>query len=199
MTNRVATFLGTAALMAPLLVLLNCSSSSPATTGTGGTGAPGTGGSTTPGGSGGAGGAGSTDVMNPIMCASGIKNHAACTTGDPCWNTCGPVASGFKNCSCTGVEWSCPTCVFPSGRDYSCYHLPANLAACPADSTDPTGMNLPQSGAACNFATCAPCGSSIGFAYRDSSNVPKVGYCVCTASDGSGKLSCGSASEWPPQ
>src|SRR5262249_53207650 len=80
-----------------------------------------------------------------------------------------------------------------------CFQLPDVVAACPPSAVDPTGMGLPQSGEICNLPTCAPCGSATAAAYRDSSGAPRAGYCVCSASDGTGTYSCAGAQEWPPQ
>lgn len=191
MSNRAAKYLGMTALIAQVLVF-GCSSSSPSTpitTGTGGaTGMP-------PGGSGGSGPVGTIEIGS--ACPSGVKNHGACTTEPPCWNTCGPLHSGVKNCTCVAGMWDCPVCQFyPEDgvtHDYSCFRL-TNLTACPPDAT---GM-LPQSGTACTQAPCMPCGSATpAGGYRDSTGVPKAGYCVC--SDGmSPTYSCGSVNEWPP-
>jgi hypothetical protein len=98
--------------------------------------------------------------------------------------------------------WSCPTCSFypedMTTHNYSCFKIPATIALCPADSTDPTGAGLPQSGATCTIGTCMPCGSATSNAYRDSTGTPKIGYCVCSASDGTGTYSCASLQEWAP-
>lgn len=193
MSNRAAKYLGRTALIAQILVF-GCSSSSPGTsTGTGGAG------NTPGGGSGGSTGAGGAPAVIEVgsMCPSGVKNHGACTTEPPCWNTCGPLHSGVKNCNCVAGMWDCPLCQFypedGATHNYSCFKLDA-LAACPPDAT---GM-LPQSGTACTQAPCMPCGSATpSGGYRDSTGVPKAGYCVC--SDGmSPTYSCGSVNEWPP-
>ena len=107
--------------------------------------------------------------------------------------------SGTRDCDCLGGTWSCPTCAYDPSHDFSCFRLPTTVSACPADPTDPTGLMLPQNGSPCALPTCQPCGSATQTAYRDSTNTPKVGYCVCSASDGTGVLSCASTLEWPPQ
>jgi hypothetical protein len=207
MKNRALMFLGSA-LLAQLLVVAGCSSSdtspgtgtggstgaggTPVMTGTGGTSTTGTGGTSATG----TGGTGADPIGAP--CPSGVKNKLACTTEPACFNTCGPLKSGIKNCSCAAAMWSCPSCAFPAGADYTCYHLPTPLAACPADMTDPSGMMLPQSGSPCTLAPCTPCGSGTGNAYRDSSGTPKIGYCVCSSAT-NGTYSCASTAEWPPQ
>ena len=125
-----------------------------------------------------------------------MKNKAACTDEPPCNNTCGPEKTGLKTCTCVAGAWDCPSCTFPDGNDYSCYKLPDPLMPCPADSTDPTGANLPQSGGVCTQAMCMACGSATDPTYRDSSNSAKVGYCICNVNM---KYACASLSEWPPQ
>jgi hypothetical protein len=197
MINRGAPCFGTAVLIAQVLIFTGCSSSSPTTPvmnngGSGGSATTGQGGST-----GNADGGSATPIG--AMCASGVKNKGACTTDPACFNTCGPLKSGIKNCTCAAAMWSCPTCAYDPAGTYTCYKLPSPVPACPADSTDPSGMNLPQSGGACTMATCSPCGSGTANAYRDSTNTPKIGYCVCSASDGTGTWSCASTTEWPPQ
>jgi len=166
--------------------------------GTGGAGAiGGTVGTSGSGGSIGSGGAGG----NLPACPSGVKNKGACTSEPSCNNTCGPLKSGTKACTCAGGIWSCPTCVYSPNGDYSCYRLPATLAACPEDSfnnPDPSGMHLPQSGDACTLPTCSPCGSGTNNAYRDAAGSPRVGYCVCTGGT-EPTYSCASTAEWPPQ
>ena len=193
-------YVGTAALVAQILVCYGCSSSGGSTeTGTGGTtGGTGTGGTT----------GGNPSDYTPLgaACPSGVKNKGACTVGTDadCFNTCGPNKTGIKNCTCSGGMWSCPTCGFDPANDYSCYKLSNPLLACPPDDTDPSGMGLPQSGSTCTQDDCMPCGNASGNAYRDSSGSPKVGYCICVHSvstDGTpqAKYSCASVNEYPPQ
>src|SRR5262249_2011778 len=130
---------------------------------------------------------------------SSTKSKAACESQPACFNTCGPLKSGFRNCVCDAGMWSCATCAYLPDRDYSCFHLPATAAACPADPTDPTGAGLPQSGGQGALPAGSPWGPPTTPAYRDSSGLPKIGYCVCSAADGTGTLSCATATEWPPQ
>jgi hypothetical protein len=195
-SKRAATMVGMAALMMQILVFQGCSSSgtTPAPGGTGGTTAAGTGNTT--GATGGVTGAGGAGGELPL-CPAGLDNHAACTTGDPCFKTCGPTASGRKTCTCTGVEWNCAVCGYAPGMSYSCYKLPVPVPAC--TTTDPSG--IPKNGDPCDFEPCHPCGSTTSgaFGYRDGSNIMKIGYCVCSAAGGTGKLSCASTQEWPPQ
>jgi hypothetical protein len=180
-------------------------------TGLGGAGGVGTGGAGGVGTSGaggfGAGGAGTGgfDGSTP-QCPSGVKNKGACTTEPPCFNSCGPLKSGRKYCTCVAGMWSCPTCAYDppdnSTGAYNCYKLPppGALMVCPADpaNPDPSGMNLPQSGDACLLPPCLPCGSGTNNAYRDPGGTPKIGYCVCSATT-FGTYSCASPVEWPPQ
>lgn len=199
MSDRLAKYLGLAAFCAQV-VLVGCSSSNGAA-GTGGQSA--VGGTTNPGTGGSTGAGGAAAVKTGDMCSSGVKNKGACTTEPACWNTCGPNKSGFKNCTCAAMSWACPVCSFDPAGDYSCYKIPANIAACPADTSDPVGM-LPASGGPCTQAPCKPCGSGTTTAYRDSGGAPKVGYCVCVPpvdpdAGTMGKYSCASIQEWAPQ
>jgi len=130
-----------------------------------------------------------------------VKNKGACTTEPSCNNTCGPLKSGVKACTCAGGMWSCPTCAYTAGLDYTCYKLPATLAACKEDTMnnpDMSGMHLPQSGDACTEPACQACGSGTTNAYRDSTGSPKIGYCVCSGGT-MPTYSCASTTEWPPQ
>ena len=201
MTKRIVTVLGVVALAAQMFAF-GCSSSG-GKAGTGGSTGVGTGGA-----GGGVGGSTGTDggTMSPIgaQCVN-IKNKDACTgTEAPCWNTCGPNKAGFKNCTCAAGIWNCPVCAYDPSHDFSCYKITATVALCPPDPTDAVGM-LPISGGACTQDACKPCGSATAFAYRDSSNAPKAGYCVCVpppadADAGTGsKYSCASIKEWAPQ
>jgi hypothetical protein len=199
MSKRAALYFGSAALIAQIFVFCGCSSSTgttPVTTGSGGAGgsATGTGGTSSTG-------TGGSTFTGPVgaLCDTTVKNKAACTDGSPaCFNTCGPIKSGIKNCTCSGGTWMCPTCAFDPAGDYSCYKN-TGAVLCPADPTDPVN-GLPKSGNPCGagVTTCHPCGSGTGNAYRDSTNTPKIGWCVCTADDGTGVYSCASTSEWPP-
>ena len=199
MTRRVTPCLSAALLIAQISVFYGCSSSTsnPVTTGTGGS-------STGTGGSSSTGTGGSGDDAGVAQCASGVKNKGACTTEPPCFNTCGPLKSGKKACTCAAGMWSCPTCAYDppdnSTGAYNCYKLPATLAACPPDpaNPDPSGMNLPASGDACTIAPCMACGSGTNNAYRDSGGTPKIGYCVCSSAT-AGTYSCASTTEWAPQ
>jgi hypothetical protein len=200
MTKWVVPCLGAAVLLAQIAIVNGCSSSTtstPITTGQGGSSATGQGGSSATG----QGGSTSTDDGGTLAaCASGVKNKGMCTTEPPCNNTCGPLKSGIKACTCAANMWSCPNCVYAPGGDYSCYKIPATLAACQESAANPdsSGMHLPQSGDACTEAVCTPCGSGTVNAYRDSSGNPKVGYCVCSGGT-MPTYSCASTSEWPPQ
>jgi hypothetical protein len=103
-----------------------------------------------------------------------------------CAKSCGITAlSPTKSETCTGGVYVEGTCTYPAG-DYSCYKLPATLAACPGDAAGPV------SGSACTAAACMPCGPN----YQDSKMTAKTGYCVCSDA---GKWSCASTKEWPPQ
>jgi hypothetical protein len=146
----------------------------------------------------GAGGAGPVPVGD--LCPSAGINKGGCDESVyPCHRTCGPLKSGFKNCTCTNGQMACGTCTYDPSHDYSCYALPAVLAACPPDPSDPdlTGMGLPQIGDTCSLPTCAPCGSSTQNGYRDSTGTPQVGYCVCSG-PANNAYSCASAQDWPP-
>jgi hypothetical protein len=146
------------------------------------------------------GAGGSSGDLSP-PCPAGVKNMGACTTEPACHNSCGPLKSGVKPCTCQVADgrWSCPTCEYPSGGDYSCYLVTAATSACPADPTDPSGTGLPMAGTPCAIPTCTPCGSATVPGYRDAASTPKLGFCVCSASDGTGTYSCAQAQEWPPQ
>lgn len=197
MSKRAALYLGTAALTAQIFVFYGCSSSdtsTPAMTGAAGMATTtGAGGST-----GGAGGA--TTFTGPIgaACPSGVKNKGACTTEEPCFNTCGPLKAGIKNCACVNGAWSCPLCEFDPANNYDCYKITPDTAACPPSASDPVN-GLPQSGEACDLPLCTPCGSGTSNAYRDSGGIPKIGWCVCSAEGGTGTYSCASTQEWAPQ
>ena len=204
MNYRAAKHLGTVALVAQVLVFGACSSSGPATTtGTGGMTGAGTGGSTATG----TGGSGPVAPMYQNACLSGVKDKGVCASDPQCFNTCGPLHAGYKNCDCaTTGAWTCPVCAYPAAGSmdsngnvisYSCYKLPATPVICPPNAAN--AMMLPKSGDPCTLPTCQACGSSTAFSYLDSSSIPKMGYCVCSASDGTGVLSCASAKEWPPQ
>lgn len=202
---RAGIVLGTVMLMG--LMTFGCSSSNSAS-GSGGATATGSGGSTGTGsggtGSGGTVGAGGASVPLALVCASTVRNKGMCMTDTdlPCANSCGPSKTGFKNCTCFSGTWDCPKCEYIPGN-YSCYKLPVPLAACPADPTDPTMLNLIASGGTCTTTPCTPCGSPSIVTYRDSTNMPKAGYCVCVPGAVPGvdpsKWSCASVSEWPPQ
>jgi hypothetical protein len=196
--------LAAAALAASQVVAAGCSSASPdvpdAAPGQGGAGA-GQGG----GGAGGGGGAvscGPFSGANAAVCPDLSNGDTCAGTEAPCWKTCGPLKSGVKNCVCGGGTWNCPLCEYDPdpAKSYSCYKRPATPMLCPPDATDPTGMMLPKSGDPCVHATCAACGSENSFAYRDSTGIPKMGYCVCSSADPAapGKWSCASVKEWPP-
>src|SRR5262245_55476181 len=119
MTRRAAPNFGTAALIAQIVLFYAVACSSADGTGsgggTGGSSATGTGGSSATGTGGSSGtGTGGTGSTGPVgdACVN-VKNKAACTgTEAPCWNTCGPLKSGYKNCVCTAGLWSCPTCAY---------------------------------------------------------------------------------------
>lgn len=117
----------------------------------------------------------------------------------PCWNTCGPNKSGFRQCRCVDGLWFCAGCAYEPSGSYGCYAIPADVALCPVDVTDPTGQDLPASGGACAQPSCAPCGSSVAASYRDATGSPRIGYCVCVhREDGQGFYGCASVTEWPP-
>jgi hypothetical protein len=121
----------------------------------------------------------------------------------PCWNTCGPMKSGFKNCTCVDHQWSCPVCDYDIAdpRAFDCFRTDGAMA-CPPDPTDSSGMMLPASGGACTQPPCQPCGSATASAYRDSSGTPKAGWCVCfprTDGQEGGVYSCASVTEWAPR
>jgi hypothetical protein len=109
-----------------------------------------------------------------------------------CTNGCGPNKTGYKNCDCFSDAWDCPRCEYVPG-DYSCYHLPDPLEACPMDTVDGSAT-LPQVGTACTRAACSPCGSASLNSYLDSAGSPKAGYCVCGNAQ---KWTCASTKEWP--
>jgi hypothetical protein len=139
---------------------------------------------------------GTPDAGGPYaaMCASTVKNKAACMTATDvqCANGCGPNKAGYKNCDCFSDVWSCPKCEYVPGN-YDCYRLPDPIEACPVDPND-AGIILPMVGSPCTRAACSPCGSATLNSYMDSGGAPKVGYCVCGNEQ---KWTCASASEWP--
>lgn len=213
MTNRVVMFLGALALVAQGAYLVGCSGGSSSTkvpimSGTGGAG----------------GGAGAAGMSGSGTCDKGattapsigevcvdVKSKGTCdkdgipgTADDlPCWNTCGPNKSGIKNCTCVANAWSCPTCDYDVSdpSKFQCYKTDTS-AACPPDSTDTSGNMLPASGGACTQDPCKPCGSASANSYRDSTGVPKMGWCICvptTDGSGGGVYSCASVKEWAPQ
>jgi hypothetical protein len=186
-----------------------CDDAHPLPTGTavsiGATGGAGAGGETGAGVGGamsGAGGAAAGGAGGTLPACVGVKNKAGCDSEPPCSMTCGPLKSGHKDCTCAGGIWSCPTCAFYPGNDYSCFALPATLQACveSRENVDPSGMRLPQSGDACTEPPCQACGSGTSNAYRDSSGSPRIGYCVCAVVPGAGQVySCATPHDWPPQ
>jgi len=206
-------YVGTAVLLAQVLLNQGCGSNTSSSTesGTGGTAVvPSTGGTTQPvttgaGGSttpttgvGGSGG-GSTDFTP--LCANLTTAEAVaptkngiCKDTDPqlCWKTCGPASTGFKSEACTaGVYVEQSGCSFPTDTDYSCYKIPATFApSCPTTT--------PQASQVCNLAQCVLC--NVGGNYLDSSGASKVGYCVCPAPSevtGVSKWTCASSTAWP--
>ena len=124
-----------------------------------------------------------------------MKNRGACMTATDvqCANTCGPDKAGYKNCNCYSDVWDCPKCEYVTG-DYSCYHLPDPLEACPTEPENDSGSTLPMVGSACTRAACSPCGSATLISYLDSAGAPKVGYCICGSEQ---KWTCASTTEWP--
>ena len=173
------------------------------TTGAGGAGgSTGTGGAGTGGSAGTATAGGDAGTLGTPLC-SGLMTAAmkvpakggACTDTDPqfCYATCGPSSSGFKTetCNATAKTYTeASACVFPPGKDYSCYKIPAtDDAACP--TTPPTAST------ACTVAACIVCGKTTG--YLDSQGAMKTGYCVCPAPGASGtsKWTCASSTAWP--
>jgi hypothetical protein len=151
------------------------------------------------GGSGPVTGSGGAGGEVPPPCPSTVKNLGVCSTEPTCHLDCGPLESGIKPCTCEGGNWFCSGCDYAPDGDYGCFRLNPAPSACPADVTDPTGMGLPQNGAACAISTCAPCGSATVAGYRDATGLPRIGFCVCSASDGTGTYSCAPVEQWPPQ
>jgi hypothetical protein len=71
--------------------------------------------------------------------------------------------------------------------------------ACPPDSTDPSGKNLPRLGGPCTLPTCKPCGSAGALAFRDAAGQAQAGWCRCIPkSDDSGEAtySCTAVADW---
>jgi hypothetical protein len=126
-------------------------------------------------------------------CNGTVKNRGTCAPANdqPCYNTCGPDKVGVKSCTCSSSTrlWDCPTCAFPTGRDYSCYKLSSPVTPCLGGPV--------TSGAICTAAACQACGGAGG--YLDSTATPKDGYCVCSNVSATPKWSCASAKEWPTQ
>jgi hypothetical protein len=106
--------------------------------------------------------------------------------GFACSKTCGPDKVGYKTETCTTGAYAEGPCTFVTGGNYTCYHKVLPLAACAGGAA--TG---PVASSACTATACMPCGPN----YLDSSMTPKIGACVCS----SGKWSCASDKEWPPQ
>ena len=108
-----------------------------------------------------------------------------------CYEVCGPESIGFKSETCAaGVYVEQSGCSFVTGRDYSCYKLPATMdAACPT--------TVPHS-TVCTVAPCTLCNVNGG--YLDSSGAAKTGYRVCptpSATTGISKWSCAPTTAWP--
>jgi hypothetical protein len=215
MTMSRVVYLGTAVLLAQVLLTQGCGSNNPSnppegtggTTPIGGTTTPdttsvGVGGTTTPAttGTGGAGGGATgttsfTPLCGDLKTAGGSvpSKGVTCVDGDPspCYKTCGPESKGFKSETCTGgsyVEQS--GCDFPPGN-YACYKIPvANDPTCPTDAT-------PQATKECSVAQCVPC--NLNGNYLDSGGASKEGFCVCQAPGATGvsKWSCASKTAWP--
>jgi len=127
----------------------------------------------------------------------------SCWTPDtpPCWKTCGPARSGFRNCSCdlSGVM-VCSACSYEPGADLSCFMLPNPVPACPPDPTNQLDQ-LPMAATPCQLDPCRPCGSSTTPGYRDTGGAAHVGFCVCAPSPTTGQnvYSCAGIADWPPQ
>jgi hypothetical protein len=182
---------------------MTSSGSGGSTTGTGGS-STGTGGSNTGTGGAAAGTGGATGGL--LMCASTLKDKAACTSTDvSCTKNCGVNASGAgqpratKPCACIAstvtppMAWDCTNagpCSYPATFDKSCFSLTPAPAACPTTLIT-TGMTTCVNTAG---ATCGPiCGSATVNSYQDSSMAAKMGYCACI----NGVYQCASAKEWP--
>ncbi len=169
------------------------SGSSGAGGGSGAMGATGLGGAAGSGAMSGAGGAG--DATGMVIPPAPIAFPGPeCTTkqtdprcdGPPsaCYKHCGPEHQGYKALSCMGKKYVETDCIFSRNTKYACYSV-RSVAACAAKP--------PTSGTACSVDDCKPCGSATGIGYYDVSNVPQVGYCVCS----DGYWSCAGAGSWP--
>jgi hypothetical protein len=168
------------------------------TTGTGGS-TTGTGGMTTTGTGGATGGL--------LMCASTLKDKAACTSTDvSCTKNCGVNAGASqpratKPCACIAstvtppMAWDCTNagpCTYPATFDKTCFSLTPAPAACPTTLITTNVTTCTNTAG----ATCGPiCGSAVTTvnSYQDSSMNPKVGYCACI----NGVWQCASTKEWP--
>jgi len=122
------------------------------------------------------------------MCDPSIRDKDPCDSGTPdCRKSCGVSSMATKPCTCTGRQWACGDCVYPSG-DYSCYQLPA-MAPPPCPPSTVNGMT------AC-VGNCTLCSN-----YMDTTGMPKMGYCACNLDPGDSArvYHCASSAEWPPQ
>jgi hypothetical protein len=177
------------------------------TSGVGGS-TSGVGGSTT--GAGGSGTGGSSGVIPACNPAPG--DGTACTFGtslSPCNKNCGAnigmisATRAQKTCTCGSTNlWSCPSaagaCVYPTGIDLTCFHIPTPLPACPTDLSDGGSGLLRPNASACTppSGTCGGvCGSTTANSYQDSGGVGKIGYCTCIGA----RWQCASLNEWAPQ
>lgn len=113
---------------------------------------------------------------------------ASCASGADadCSALCGPSRIGSRTCTCSGNAWKCLSCTFPAA-DYSCYKLPATVAAC-------DGTAVPTVGTACAAPSCSACGSSTGKGFVDVLGVTRAGYCVC---DNNHRWACSVTKDWP--
>lgn len=190
-------------------------------TGSGGvTGAGGktaSGGATGAGGVTGAGGSGADAATLPA-CTNPTSpgDGTTCDSNPSCLKKCGldistlTTGKAQKACTCSGSmasggTWSCPStngaCVYPSDLNLDCFRLPTPVLACPSQAGDggaDAGSPLIKPGTtACispSSEVCGnPCGSATANTYLDSSNNPKMGYCVCI----NGFYQCASVAEYP--
>lgn len=224
MTKWIVPAFGSVALMAQIFVFQGCGGSNTASvtagtggatvsagtggasgTGTGGaTAGAGTGGSTTTAGTGGATASadGGTPGFGLPTCGNtaagvAIAKNGTCVAADTqlCYKTCGPEKSGVKSETCTaGAYAEMSGCSFDPMRDFTCYKVPATIAAQDARCPTTQILTAPVDGSVipCTVPDCVVCGLSAG--YADSTGAAKTGYCVCQAN---GNWSCASSTAWP--
>jgi hypothetical protein len=171
--------LGTAALLAQLLVVVGCSSSDSNNTGSGGTPVmTGTGGAAGTGGSTGSGGANS----DANCTSTNAKTGMSCTVD--CMIPCGFQALGTKVCTCIGGVYSACPCPAPAG-----WQGAATAPYC--DTPDGTGLTTAIKNTACmtEFQECIGKDQVTG-------TTPQGCACLNNPTTNSLQWYCGSTNRW---